>query len=167
LTGKQISVLFVCMGNICRSPLAEGVFANRTGQRGLAGQLRVDSAGTHAFHEGAPPDPRAQEAAARRNIDISAQRARCIAIEDFQTFDYVLAMDRDNFALLTYACPEELTHKVSLLMDFAPTGVGESEVPDPYFGGQQGFEKVLDLVEQAVEGLLAEIQARHFIARVR
>ena len=155
------------MGNICRSPLAEGVFARRVGQLGLTGRVHVDSAGTHAFHEGAPPDPRAQVAASRRNIDISAQRARCIAVEDFQTFDYVLAMDRDNFALLTYACPEELTHKVSLLLDFAPKGVRGAEVPDPYFGGPQGFEKVLDLVEQGVEGLLAHIEARHFVARAR
>ena len=113
MTDKQISVLFVCMGNICRSPLAEGVFAQRSGQRGLARRLRVDSAGTHAFHEGSAPDPRAQAAAARRNIDISAQRARSIAIEDFQTFDYVLAMDRDNLALLSYACPEEFAPKVN------------------------------------------------------
>jgi len=158
--GTPVSVLFVCMGNICRSPLAEGVFSSRLASAGLTGRVRVDSAGTHAYHVGEEPDPRAQEAASRRGIDLSGQRARAVEGQDFHRFDYILAMDRHNFQVLNYACPAERRHVLHLLLDFAAQG-GETEVPDPYYGEEDGFERALDLIESAAEGLIEHIRSRH------
>ena len=150
-------ILFVCMGNICRSPTAEGVFRNTLRERAPDLAVRVDSAGTHAYHVGEPPDPRACRAAARRGVDLSAQRARKVTRGDFSAFDLVLAMDEDNHRLLLEMSPPEYRSRVKLFMEFAP-GRGRTDVPDPYYGGANGFEHVLDLVEDASAGLLAHLQ---------
>ncbi len=155
----RVSVLFVCMGNICRSPLAEGVLRRRLDDRGLAGSVRVDSAGTHGYHRGVPPDERAQAAALRRGVDISALRARLVEADDFARFDLILAMDEDNEARLLEMADQACRDRVRLLLEFAPGGARRS-VPDPYYGSPLGFERVLDLVEEAMDGLLAEIEAR-------
>lgn len=157
---KKISVLFVCMGNICRSPLAHGRFEHLVQEEGLAEQIRVDSAGTHAYHVGEAPDPRSQQTALRRGIDLSGQRARRVTAVDFEAFDYVLAMDRDNLAILESLAPAEHAHKACLFLEFAPQ-IAVREVPDPYYGGQAGFEQVYDLVDAASRGLLAEIRERY------
>ncbi|MCF6209774.1 MAG: low molecular weight phosphotyrosine protein phosphatase [Gammaproteobacteria bacterium] len=157
---KDISVLFVCMGNICRSPTAEGVFAKRVADAGLDERVDIDSAGTHAYHVGEPPDPRAQRTAASRDVDLSRLRARKAVAEDFEAFDYVLAMDRDNYERLQAICPEGLGHKLQLFLRYAPE-LDIDEVPDPYYGGPAGFDRVLDMIEVAAEGLLEEIRKRH------
>lgn len=156
---KKISVLFVCMGNICRSPTAEGFFRKVVEEAGLAERIRIESAGTHAFHAGAQPDHRAQAAAARRGVTLGHIRARRIADTDFETFDYIFAMDKDNLGELLERAPEAHRDKVLLFLDFAGTGRA-AEVPDPYYGGASGFELVLDLVEQASQRLLQRIQPR-------
>lgn len=150
-------VLFVCMGNICRSPTAEGVFRHLVGQEGLAERIIIDSAGTHDYHIGNPPDARAQAAAGRRGYDLSRLRARHVTPEDFATFDYVLAMDNANLRLLQQQCPEDYRSRLRLFLEFAGEGA-PLEVPDPYYGGAQGFESVLDLVETAAQGLLRHIK---------
>ncbi len=155
----MVKVLFVCMGNICRSPTAEGMFVELLKRHGLEEQIIVDSAGTHAYHIGSAPDPRARAAAAKRGADIGSQRARKVAPADFETFDYILAMDRDNLDILAELCPPDLRDKLQLLLRYAPD-VGIDEVPDPYYGGTAGFERVLDLIEAAVEGLLKEIRQK-------
>lgn len=155
----MIRVLFVCMGNICRSPTAEGVFRAHVERAGLAGQVEADSAGTHGYHVGAAPDPRAQAAARRRGYDLSRLRARRVTASDFRRFDLILAMDRDNLALLREACPEPEHHRLRLFLDFAREA-DEDEVPDPYYGGPEDFERVLDLVEDAAAGLIEEIAPR-------
>ncbi|HEX6260730.1 MAG TPA: low molecular weight protein-tyrosine-phosphatase [Woeseiaceae bacterium] len=157
-TEKRISVLFVCMGNICRSPTAEGMFRKIVEDAGLADRFHVASAGTHAYHVGAPPDNRAQSAAARRGVTLTHMRARRVSDEDFAAFDYIFAMDRDNLGELLERAPEEHREKVMLFLDFAGTG-RTAEVPDPYYGGASGFELVLDLVEQASERLLQRIRS--------
>jgi protein-tyrosine phosphatase len=149
-------VLFVCMGNICRSPTAEGVFRHLVAQQGLAERIITDSAGTHDYHIGAPPDPRAQAAAARRGYDLSGLRARQVTVGDFAAFDHVLAMDEYNRELLHALCPPQYRARVRLLLEFAD-GTPLREIPDPYYGGAQGFEEVLDLVENAARGLLRHI----------
>ncbi|MDH3412377.1 MAG: low molecular weight phosphotyrosine protein phosphatase [Gammaproteobacteria bacterium] len=152
-------VLLVCLGNICRSPLAQGVLEQRLRVSGLFHSVRADSAGTHGYHLGEPPDPRAVEAAARRGYDISGQRARRVRDGDFQSFDYILAMDQDNLQQLTARCPAAEVTRLRLLMDFAP-GPDRQDVPDPYYGGGDGFERALDLIEAAVDGLILELKAR-------
>jgi protein-tyrosine phosphatase len=160
MTGKvMVKVLFVCLGNICRSPSAEGVFRKLLISRGLEQQVHIDSAGTHAYHVGEPPDARAQQAAARRGVDLADLRGRQVTVEDFTTYDYVLAMDRENLHNLERICPMDASHKLRLFMDFAHNWSNE-EVPDPYFGGKRGFEQVLDMIEDAAEGLLAELLSR-------
>lgn len=154
----KIRVLMVCMGNICRSPLAQGLFEHLVREAGLEQWVDVDSAGTHAYHVGQPPDPRMQETALRRNIDLSTQRARQVRSEDFEAFDYVLAMDRANFEMLAEICPPERENRLRLFLEFAP-GM-EQEVPDPYYGGASGFERVYQLAECAAEGLLEDIRKR-------
>ncbi len=149
------SLLFVCLGNICRSPTAEGVMRHLLAARGLSDRVGVDSAGTGAWHAGQPPDARATRAAARRGIPLSGQ-ARQVRSEDFERFDLVLAMDRDNQRELLRLAGESSRHKVRLLRDFQPGGAGQ-EVPDPYYGGEAGFEEVLDICEAACAGLLAEL----------
>ncbi len=154
----MMRILMVCLGNICRSPLAQGVTEQRLRKGGLLHRVTVDSAGTQGYHLGEPPDPRAVEAAARRGYDISGQRARRIRDGDFQSFDYILAMDQDNLQQLMARCPEAELGRIKLLMDFAPGPDGQ-EVPDPYYGGEGGFERALDLIEAAVDGLLFEVKA--------
>lgn len=153
-----LKVLMVCMGNICRSPLAEGVLRHRLSGGELPVPVVVDSAGTHGYHSGAPPDRRAQAAALRRGIDISSLRARLVQAEDFMEFDLILAMDPDNLAHLLERAPDEHRHKVSLYLEFSGTGPGQG-VPDPYYGGMTGFERVLDLVEEATAALLVRLEA--------
>jgi low molecular weight protein-tyrosine phosphatase len=150
-------VLFVCMGNICRSPTAEGVFRKRVGERLPELTIEIDSAGTHAYHVGEAPDPRACRAAERRGIDIGGLQARKVVERDFERFDLVLAMDELNRAVLFDLCPEDLRHKVRLLLDFAPQ-LGRADVPDPYYGGANGFEYVLDLVEEAATGVIEHVR---------
>lgn len=147
------------MGNICRSPTAHGVFRRLVQEEGFSQVIEIDSAGTHAYHVGEPPDRRAQLAANRRGIDLSDLRARRIAPEDFVRHDYVLAMDTDNLAVLTGLCPAEHAHKLRLFMEFAPDW-GSDEVPDPYYGGVTGFERVFDMVEAAALGLIEDIRRR-------
>lgn len=151
-------ILFVCMGNICRSPTAEGVV--RKMLEDIYGELRleVDSAGTHAYHAGSEPDHRTQSAARRRNLDISAQRARQVTREDFEKFDLLLAMDEDNITILQSRCPSEHRGKLRLFLEYG--SLGERNVPDPYYGGETGFERVLDLVEDAARGLLESLRQK-------
>ncbi len=156
---SKIRVLFVCMGNICRSPTAEGVFRHTVRQAGVEDRFEIDSAGTHDYHVGSEPDRRTQQAAAKRGYDLSALRGRQVSREDFVRFDWVLAMDRSNLSHLHQLCPEEHRHKVRLFLEFS-RGFAEREVPDPYYGGPQGFEHVLDLVEDASRGLLEVLAAR-------
>ena len=152
------SVLFVCMGNICRSPTAEGVFRHLASRSGLGEVLRVDSAGTGDWYLGAPPDRRAIAAARRRGYDLSALRARQVEPVDFARFGWILAMDRQNLKALEALRPPEYPGHVGLLLAVAPD-LGVDEVPDPYYGGPEGFERVLDLVEQASTALLARVRA--------
>jgi protein-tyrosine phosphatase len=146
-------VLFVCMGNICRSPLAEGVFRHLVRQAGLEDVVRVESAGTHAFHAGEAPDKRAQALAVKRGYDISDLCARRVRDQDFEDFDLILAMDWDNLSLLQQMAPKKAHHKLQLLMRFA-TEHESATIPDPYYGNQQGFDQALDFIEDACAGLL-------------
>ncbi|MBS0338310.1 MAG: low molecular weight phosphotyrosine protein phosphatase [Proteobacteria bacterium] len=150
---SMAAVLFVCMGNICRSPTAEGVFRRMVEEAGLKDAIRIDSAGTHDYHEGAPPDARAQLHAQRRGYDLSGLRARQVRASDFTDFDLILVMDRKNLETLRRVCPKEHAHKLRLLLEYAPLRE-EAEVPDPYYGGERGFDHVLDMVEDAARGLL-------------
>ena len=156
----MVKVLFVCLGNICRSPTAEGVFRGLVEREGLGDIISVDSAGTGGWHVGEAPDRRATAAAQKRGIDLSEQRARKVQISDFQDFDYVLAMDADNYASLSAACPPGKEDRLHLFMEFAPDA-GRDDVPDPYYGSGDGFGLVLDLVEAASRGLLAHIRVHH------
>ena len=157
----MVKVLFVCMGNICRSPTAEGVFRDLVKKQGLQDHIHIDSAGTHAYHVGNGPDPRAQAAARKRDIDLSAQRARKVEAADFSKFDYVLAMDESNYADLEYIANDgSHENKLSLFLEFSENN-SQREVPDPYYGGDQGFEQVLDLIEEASNGLLNDIRTRY------
>lgn len=158
----MVKVLFVCLGNICRSPTAEGVFRKLVVDEGLAAHIEIDSAGTHAYHVGSPPDSRAQEAAARRGVDLGPLRGRKALASDIEIFDYVLAMDHENYHNLMAICPVGLESRVALFLDFAPAR-DEREVPDPYYGGPNGFEHVLDLVEEASRGLLEHIRRERSI----
>lgn len=152
-------ILFVCMGNICRSPTAEGVARYLSENNKLDFIVQVDSAGTHAYHIGEPPDPRAQRAALRRGIDLSGLRARRVAADDFEEFDLILAMDRDNLEALHRACPEHHRSKLELLMSYS-RHFDTDEVPDPYYGGEQGFDLVLDMVQDAAQGLFETLRRR-------
>lgn len=156
----MIRVLFVCMGNICRSPTAQGVFERIVHEAGWQDRVQADSAGTHAYHVGEQPDQRAQMEAAQRGIDLSAQRARAVSEADFVEFDYVLAMDSANLAILEARCPAAYRERVARLLDFAPD-LGETDVPDPYYGGQHGFSRVLDLVEAGASGFFEHLRERH------
>lgn len=150
-------VLFVCTGNICRSPTAEGVFTKFVADAGLTDAIDIDSAGTHAYHIGDPPDRRSQAAAKRRGYELGHLRGRQVERSDFNDFDYVIAMDKWNLEILESLCPPQRTQVVKLfLRDFAPH-LGIAEVPDPYYGGSDGFERVLDMIEDASRGLLREI----------
>jgi len=158
---NRISVVFVCMGNICRSPTAEAVFRNLVENAGLSEKIMIDSAGTIDFHTGKAPDSRAQRAAKQRGYDMSGLRARQAEEHDFYLFDYVLAMDRENLANLQRITPLDSETKAQLFLEYARHHT-EREVPDPYYGGSDGFERVLNMVEDAAEGLLQHIRQKHF-----
>ncbi len=151
-------ILFVCLGNICRSPTAEGVFRATLAREAPDLEVEVDSAGTAAYHVGEPPDPRTQAAARRRGYDLSALRARVIEPADFERFDLILAMDEENAAHLRRRAPREKRDRVKLFLDFAGD-VDDKEVPDPYYGGAGGFERVLDLIEAASRGLVEYLRS--------
>jgi protein-tyrosine phosphatase len=153
---SKIKILFVCMGNICRSPTAEGVFVALLDKKNLTERFWVDSAGTHAYHVGDAPDLRAQKAARDRGIELKHLRARKIVHSDFEVFDRILVMDDENFQSVEQSCPVEFRHKLGFLLDYAPH-LNCREVPDPYYGGAYGFDRVLDLVEAASEGLLTSL----------
>lgn len=157
---KKISVLFCCMGNICRSPTAEAVFRARVEEAGLAQQILIDSVGTHDYHIGKPPDLRTQRAAKQRGYDMSNLRGRQVEVADFTRFDYVLAMDNANMAILHRLCPQPQRDRLGLFLQFASRHP-QREVPDPYYGGEDGFERVLDMVEDGAEGLLIHIQKQY------
>lgn len=152
-------VLFVCMGNICRSPTAEGVFRKLAMKSGLSGNLEIASAGTLGFHAGQAPDPRAIAHAAKRGYDLSALRARAVVASDFVRFDYIMAMDESNVLNLKADCPEYLSGKIKLLLSYAPAG-NFTEVPDPYQGKAKDFELVLDLIESGCQGLVDHLVAQ-------
>ncbi|HJP39170.1 MAG: low molecular weight protein-tyrosine-phosphatase [Gammaproteobacteria bacterium] len=152
-----MKILFVCMGNICRSPLAEGHFRQLLTERAGHLGISVDSAGTYGYHVGSPPDVRAQEAARRRGIDISMLAARSVIESDFAHFDYILAMDQDNLTDLLEQADPVYHDRIRLFLDYSPDHAG-TDVPDPYYGGKTGFERVLDLIEIAAAGLLAELE---------
>jgi protein-tyrosine phosphatase len=158
---KPYSILFVCMGNICRSPTAHGVFRHKVQARGLSHVVKVDSAGTHNYHPGSPPDGRSQRHAVKRGYDLSDLRARQIEDADFESFDLILAMDWDNLALIQADCPPRHQAKLRRLTEFCEQHDSDL-VPDPYYGGSEGFEDVLDLVEDACDGLL-----RHVLAQIK
>lgn len=152
----ELRLLFVCMGNICRSPTAEGVFRRLVEERAPQLLVEIDSAGTHDYHVGEPPDDRSIAAAARRGIDLRSLRARQVNDDDFERFDLIIAMDRLNHATLIDRAPEEFHARIRLFMEFAGNSAIE-DVPDPYYGGPPGFEQVLDLAEEAAAGLLDEV----------
>jgi len=154
---KKMRVLFVCMGNICRSPTAEGVFFALIKEQKVETQFAIDSAGTHAYHQGEAPDLRAQKAAKDREVNLSHIKARKVIFADFEEFDYLLAMDDDNHQILMEACPDQFKHKVKYFLEYAPH-LDTREVPDPYYGGKYGFERVLDMVEEASVGFLNSLK---------
>jgi protein-tyrosine phosphatase len=147
------------MGNICRSPTAEGVFRKLLDQAGISHLVQIDSAGTHAYHLSEPPDIRAQRAAMERGIDISMLRARMFEAPDFENFDYILAMDQHNLDVLMELCPKVFQYKVNLLLSFAPH-LNCRDIPDPYYGGNFGFERVLDLLEDACSAFLEALKQK-------
>ena len=153
---EKVAVLFVCMGNICRSPTAEGVFRHFVEQAELSDRIEIDSAGTHAYHTNEPSDRRSSAAAVRRGYSLSGIRARRIQEDDFERFDFIVAMDKDNLANLHEQSENEHRHKISLFLAYAAGP--EEEVPDPYYGGAAGFERALDLVEEASRGLLETLK---------
>lgn len=158
----MVSVLFVCLGNICRSPTAHGVFETLVERAGLAHAIRVDSAGTGAWHVGNPPDTRSQAAAKQRQFKLDHLRARQVEPSDFEQFDYILAMDQQNLKDLQSIKPGNFAGELTLFLDYSDCT--EREVPDPYYGGDAGFEHVLDLVESASEGLLNRIKRSHALS---
>ncbi|HML91640.1 low molecular weight protein-tyrosine-phosphatase [Methyloceanibacter sp.] len=149
-------LLFACLGNICRSPMAEGVFRRVAEDAGQAHLFEIDSAGMGDWHKGQAPDHRAQKAALSRGVDISGQSARKVELEDFEEFDLILAMDGSNISDLYEIAPHAARHKIRRFLDFAPH-LDEDDVPDPYYGGEEGFDHALDLIEAAAKGLLAEL----------
>ena len=154
----MVKVLFVCLGNICRSPTADGIFRHLVEEAGLADQVLIDSAGTGDWHIGHAPDQRTAEKALLRGYDLSMLRARQVAADDYSTFDYILAMDQQNLADMQSQCPASHQHKLDLFLNYA-TDTDVRAVPDPYYGGPEGFDRVLDLVEAGCQGLLAHIEA--------
>lgn len=157
--GEPTRVLFVCLGNICRSPTAHGVFVSFVARAGLSDSVQVDSCGTGDWHVGSAPDARAIAEAAKRGHDLRALRARQVQVSDFENYHYVLAMDNDNLDELQALCPDPYASRLGLLLDYAPE-LGVKEVPDPYYGGAKGFSQVLDLIEAACDGLVQAIKLR-------
>lgn len=156
MSSETPSVLFVCLGNICRSPTAEGVFKRKAMQHGF--EVKVDSAGTGGYHKNAPPDKRSQAVAVNRGYDLSRLKCRKIAESDFNNFDFIIGMDKANVSDLKRKCPEDLHHKISLLMEYTDSQF--DEVPDPYYGGGKAFELVFDLIEKASDGLLLKLSQK-------
>ncbi len=154
---KRIKVLFVCLGNICRSPTAEGVFRAMVEEKGLADHIEIDSAGTSGWHKGQAPDPRSQEEALRHGVDLSRQKSRAVVPEDFERFDYICAMDSANLSELKRACPKSEQGRLYRFTSFAPE-LKVQDVPDPYYGGDHGFENVYNIVEASARGLLERIE---------
>jgi len=157
MSGEKFGVLFVCTGNICRSPTAEAIFRKLAADAGMAGAVTTDSAGTHGYHVGEPPDPRAQKAAAKRGYDLSGLRARRFERADFHRFDLILAMDQDHYSFLEHRAQPSAGDRLKLMMSYARR-FKERDVPDPYYGGPQGFERVLDMLEDAARGLLESLR---------
>jgi protein-tyrosine phosphatase len=158
--GAELRLLMVCTGNICRSPTAEAVLRDRLARAGLAGRVWVDSAGTQGYHTGEAPDPRAVKAAAARGYDLRGLRARPMVAADFQHFHWLLAMDEDHLAWMQRKAPPGAGARIELLMPHSRRFAAERNVPDPYYGAPAGFERVLDLVEDACDGLVAQLQAQ-------
>lgn len=156
---KQVKVLFVCMGNICRSPTAHGVFQALVDEHGLSASILVDSAGTHSYHIGSPPDPRSRATAQARGIDLSELRARRFQSSDFIDFDYLLAMDNANLADMLAIRPDDASTSAGLLLPYAER-FSQREIPDPYFG-DDGFDLVFDMIDDAALGLLRQIRRQH------
>lgn len=156
----RLRVLMVCTGNICRSPTAEAVLRRLVADAGLDRHVEVDSAGIVDYHAGSPPDHRAQQYARRRGYDLSRLRARQIRVRDFERFDLVLVMEQDHRDQLIEQCPESFRERIRLLMDFAPGRTPGTGVPDPYYGAPAGFERVLDMVEEACAGLRDDLRRR-------
>lgn len=154
----MVRVLFVCTGNICRSPTAEGVFRARLAAAGLEDRVCADSAGTHGYHVGEPPDDRSSAAALARGVDISDLRARRVRADDFHRFDLILAMDRGHLRTLAGMAPPTPRADVRLFLDFASRSEGVRDVPDPYYGDGTGFDRVLDMIEDGVDGLIEEVR---------
>jgi protein-tyrosine phosphatase len=159
---KKIRVIFTCMGNICRSPLAHGVFESMVAEAGLPDRIEVESSGTHSYHVGNQPVPRSIEVAARHGIDLTSQRARQFIASDLAEFDYILAMDSDNYQGIMAHAKSGEGDNVTLFLQFAPE-IKRREVPDPYYGGDRGFDDVYELVKTASRGLLEEIRSKHQI----
>lgn len=149
------SVLFVCLGNICRSPSAEAVFKKKAADNGL--RIEIDSAGTAGYHKGAAPDKRSQAVGEDRGYIFKGLKCRKVVAQDFEKFDFILGMDNENVANLLQDCPDEYKHKVALFLSFS--GAEEQQVPDPYYGGKRGFEYVLDLIEQGADGLIQHLKS--------
>ena len=156
MTEKKHRILFVCMGNICRSPTAEGLLIEKVNAENASLKFEIDSCGTHDYHLGHPPDRRSQEAAAQRGKDLSDLRSRKIRSSDFEYYDLILVMDNLNRENLMYICPDDHKYKIKLMLDYLP-GHSLDEVPDPYYGGERGFEEVLDILEEAIEALYEDL----------
>lgn len=154
---EKIGVLFVCMGNICRSPTANAVFNHHVKSAGVEHLFNIDSAGTHAYHINEPPDRRSQQAALKRGYNMRDLRARRVVPADFSRFQYILAMDRHNLEELQQSCPSQYTNRLAMFLQYSKQWDTHQEIPDPYYGGNHGFERVLDLVENASQGLLKHI----------
>ena len=160
---SKIKVLFVCLGNICRSPTAEGVFTKMVNDAGLSNMFEIDSAGTAAYHIGKQPDLRSIEHAAKRGYELDHLKARKVDFADFYEFDYILAMDNSNYTDLIHLAPNDMKHKVNMMLEYADKDIltkinhNSTEVPDPYYGGSKGFENVLDLVESGCKGFLKKL----------
>lgn len=162
----MIKILFVCLGNICRSPTAEGVFRHKIKQGGYDDNIHIDSAGTGAWHVGNPPDSRSRQTALKYGINLEDLRARKVARQDFADFDYLLAMDRDNMRNMMAICPPDHQHKISLLLDYVESDTsngdsGNGEVPDPYNSGMDGFDRVYDIIERGSDGFLKYLLMHH------
>jgi protein-tyrosine phosphatase len=156
---NKVKVLMVCMGNICRSPTADGVMTALVKQKGLEGRIEVDSAGTHAYHVGEMSDSRSRAKAKERGVDLDYIRARKVTQSDFENFDYVLAMDEDNYQILLDACPEKYKSRVNKFLSYAKNL--QNNVPDPYYGGANGFDNVFDLVKEGCDYLFRDIEKHH------